>query len=128
MNHEKIYRLYCEANLAMYRREKANRPASERPALSPASQPNAISSMDFVSDALAHGHRLICLTVADDFSLESADIAVDHGISGAYLVRVLDRTACGSGETEGRYRRCPGHAHGPFKTNATLCRARVKAT
>ena len=50
--------------------------------------------MDFVSDALANGRRLKCLTVADDFSHESVDIAVDHGISGAYVVRVLDRAAC----------------------------------
>src|SRR3546814_1780197 len=49
--------------------------------------------MDFVSDALANGRRLKCLTVADDFTHESIDITVDHGISGAYAVRVLDRAA-----------------------------------
>ena len=94
VNHKKIYRLYREADLAVRRRRKAKRPASERQALSPASQPNAVWSMDFVSDALANGRRLKCLTVADDFSHESVDIAVDHGISGAYVVRVLDRAAC----------------------------------
>lgn len=46
--------------------------------------------MDFVSDALASGRRLKCLTVADDFTHESVDITVDHGISGAYVIRVLD--------------------------------------
>ena len=94
VNHKKIYRLYREADLAVRRRRKAKRPASERQALSPASQPNAVWGMDFVSDALANGRRLKCLTVADDFSHESVDIAVDHGISGAYVVRVLDRAAC----------------------------------
>src|SRR3546814_8519356 len=44
-------------------------------------------------DALANGRRLKCLTVADDFTHESIDITVDHGISGAYAVRVLDRAA-----------------------------------
>jgi hypothetical protein len=33
------------------------------------------------------------LTAADDFSHESVDIAVDFGISGQYVTRVLDRTA-----------------------------------
>jgi hypothetical protein len=46
------------------RRRKAKRPPSERIALAPVNRPNAVRSMDFVSDALANGHRLKCLTVA----------------------------------------------------------------
>lgn len=91
VNHKKIYRLYREANLVVRRRKKAKRPVGERQALLPASRPNAVWSMDFVSDALANGRRLKCLTVADDFSHECVDIAVDHGISGAYVVRLLPR-------------------------------------
>ena len=49
--------------------------------------------MDFVSDSLACGRRLKYLTVADDFTHESVDIAVDFGISGQYVTRVLDRAA-----------------------------------
>jgi putative transposase len=50
--------------------------------------------MDFVSDALASGRRrLKCLTVANDFGHECVDIAVDHGISGAYVVRLLKQAA-----------------------------------
>ena len=113
VNHKKIYRLYREADLAVRRRRKAKRPASERQALSPASQPNAVWSMDFVSDALANGRRLKCLTVADDFSHESVDIAVDHGISGAYVVRVLDRAACFRGYPRAvRTRRPPAFSSG----------------
>ncbi|MEA0663651.1 IS3-like element ISXca1 family transposase, partial [Xanthomonas campestris pv. campestris] len=40
------------------------------------------------------GRRIKCLTVADDFTHECVDIAVDHGISGAYVVRVLEQIAC----------------------------------
>lgn len=94
VNHKKVYRLYRNANLAVRRRKKARRPASERQALSPASAPNRVWSMDFVSDALANGRRLKCLTVADDFSHECVDITIDHGISGAYVVRVLDQATC----------------------------------
>jgi putative transposase len=50
-------------------------------------------SMDFVSDSLAYGRRLKCLIVADDFSNECFDIAVDFGIGGKYVTRLLDRAA-----------------------------------
>jgi putative transposase len=49
--------------------------------------------MDFVSDALKHGRRLKCLTIVDDFSKESVDIVLDHGISGLDVTRVLEQTA-----------------------------------
>ncbi|WP_372165123.1 integrase core domain-containing protein [Xanthomonas euvesicatoria] len=55
--------------------------------------PNDTWSMDFVFDALANARRIKCLTVVDDFTRESVDIAVDHGISGAYVVRLLDQAA-----------------------------------
>ena len=94
VNHKRIYRLYRQANLAVRRRRKAKRSLGERQPLRPATTPNAVWSMDFVSDALANGRRIKCLTVADDFSHESVDIVVDHGISGAYVVRMLDQAAC----------------------------------
>lgn len=94
VNHKKIYRLYCEANLAVRRRKKAKRPPGERQRLQAAAAPNGVWSMDFVADALANGRRLKCLTIADDFSHECIDIAVDHGISGSYVTRVLDQAAC----------------------------------
>ncbi len=49
--------------------------------------------MDFVSDGLANGRSIKCLTVADDFSHECVDIAVDYGISGQYVTRLLDQAA-----------------------------------
>ena len=93
VNHKKVYRLYREANLAVRRRKKAKRPDHARQRLQPAAWPNAVWSMDFVSDALANGRRLKCLTVADDFTHESVDIAVDHGMSSRYVIRVLDQVA-----------------------------------
>jgi len=49
--------------------------------------------MDSVSDSLSNGRRIKCLPVADDFGHESVEIAVDYGISGQYVTRILDRTA-----------------------------------
>jgi putative transposase len=69
---------------------------------------NEVWSMDFVSDSLSGGRRLKYLTVADDFSHESVDIAVDFGISGQYVTRLLDRARC-SGLPAGRaHRQRPG--------------------
>ena len=93
VNHKRVYRLYKDANLAVRRRKKAKRPPSERVPLQLAQKLNDVWSMDFVSDSLSNGRRIKCLTVADDFSHECVDIAVDYGISGQYVTRLLDQAA-----------------------------------
>jgi putative transposase len=93
VNHKRVYRLYRNANLAVRRRRKGKRPVHERVPLQLARAVNEVWSMDFVSDSLANGRRLKYLTVADDFSHECVDIAVDFGISGEYVTRLLDRAA-----------------------------------
>ena len=93
VNHKRIYRLYRQANLTVKKRRKVKRPSQERVPLQIAKSINEVLSMDFVSDSLANGRRIKCLTVVDDFSKESVGIAVDYGISGQYVTRVLDRVA-----------------------------------
>ncbi|WP_409513957.1 IS3 family transposase [Variovorax sp. MHTC-1] len=93
VNHKKIYRLYSKANLAVRKRKKVKRPASERVPLQLARSVNEVWSMDFVSDSLSTGRRIKCLTVADDFSHECVNISVDWGISGQYVTRLLDQAA-----------------------------------
>ena len=92
VNHKRVYRLYREANLSVRKRRK-QRIHSERIPLQIAQTVNEVWSIDFVSDSLANGRRLKCLTVADDFSHECVDIAVDFGISGQYVTRLLDQAA-----------------------------------
>ncbi len=92
-NHKRVYRLYRAANLAVRKRAKGKRPVGPRTPLVAASHVNATWSMDFVSDSLCRGRRLKCLTVADDFSHECVDIAVDFGIGGEYVTRLLDQAA-----------------------------------
>ena len=87
VNHKRVYRLYSKANLAVRRRKKTRRPASERVPLQIARNVNEVWSMDFVSDSLANARRIKCLTVADDLSHEYVDIAVDWGISGDYVTQ-----------------------------------------
>ena len=93
VNHKRIYRLYSQAQLTVRKRKKVRRAASERVPLTVAVRVNEVWSMDFVSDSLANGRRIKCLTVADDFTHECVDIAVDYGISGQYVTRLLDRAA-----------------------------------
>lgn len=63
---------------------------------------------------MANGRR--CLTIVDDFTRECVDIAVDYGISGTCVVRVLERGA--------RFRGYPAAVHtdnGPeFTSDAFL--------
>jgi putative transposase len=68
VNHKRVYRLYSGENLAVRKRKKARRPPAQRTPLNIATKVNEVWSMDFVSDSLANGRRLKCLTVADDFS------------------------------------------------------------
>jgi len=93
VNHKRVYRLYSAAQLAVRKRKKAKRPINERVPLQIAQRVNEVWSMDFVSDSLASGRRLKCLTVADDFSHECVEIGVDYGISGQYVTRLLDQAA-----------------------------------
>lgn len=93
VNHKRVYRLYTEQKLAVKRRKKAKRPISERVALFEPESANQVWSIDFVMDSLANGRKLKCLTVADDKTHECVDIAVDHGISGLYVTRILEQAA-----------------------------------
>ena len=93
VNHKRIYRLYSDAGLSVRRRKRRHGVAVERQALELPSSPNQVWSMDFVSDALANGRRIKVLTIVDDFSKEAINLAVDFGISGHYVTRVLDQAA-----------------------------------
>jgi putative transposase len=92
INHKRIYRLYSEAGLAVRRKVKAKL-YGERVPLIRAETVNQTWSMDFVSDSLSTGRRLKFLTVADDFSHECVQMAVDFGMGAGYVTRLLDEAA-----------------------------------
>jgi putative transposase len=52
-------------------------------------------SLDFVADALADGRRFRVLCVVDDFTREALAAVVDTSISGARVVRELERLVAG---------------------------------
>jgi len=92
INHKRIYRLYSEAGLAVRRKVKAKR-YGERVPLVKAETVNQTWSLDFVSDSLSTGRRLKFLTVADDFTRECVQMAVDFGMGASYVTRLLDEAA-----------------------------------
>ena len=91
VNHKRVWRLYKLNDLSVRKRRKVRRIPLERTPLQASRHVNDTWSTDFVMDALASGRRIKCLTVVDDFSRECVDIAVDHGMGGEYVTRMLDR-------------------------------------
>ena len=92
-NHKKVFRLYREQGLAVRERNKGKKYRGQRTPLVAATRVNQTWSLDFVSDSLANGRRIRCLTIADDFTQECIDIAVDFSMPGAYVTRILDQAA-----------------------------------
>jgi putative transposase len=93
VNHKRVYRLYRASDLAVRRRKRRKGLAVPREPLVLPVQRNDVWSMDFVMDALFNGRRLKILTIVDDCTKESVDLVVDYGISGQYVVRVLEQAA-----------------------------------
>jgi putative transposase len=92
-NHKRVYRLYQDAHLSVGKRRRKRGLPCETVPLAAAQRINEVWSMDFVSDSLANGRRIKCLTVADDFSHECVELAVDFGMGGEYVVRLLEQAA-----------------------------------
>ena len=113
INDKRVYRLYRLADLSVRKRRGKQRLKLERVPLHKCRAINEVWSMDFVSDSLASGRRIKCLTVTDDFSHECVDIAVDRGIGGQYVVRVLDQVARFRGLPAGRENRPGARVHEP---------------
>lgn len=74
INDKRVYRLYRLADLAVRKRRGRKRLRLERVPLHRCEAINEVWSMDFVSDSLANGRRIKCLTITDDFSHECVDI------------------------------------------------------
>ena len=93
VNVKRVYRLYKQADLGVRRRKRRKGLVVQREALVSPECGNEVWSMDFVMDALSSGRRLKILTIVDDCTKEAIDIAVDFGICGRYVTRVLDEVA-----------------------------------
>lgn len=91
VNRKRTYRLYRDAGLTVRRRKRKRIGPIERRPLPKPTAPNVSWSMDFVSDGLANGRRLRCLTIVDDCTRECLAIEVDTSLPGARVAATLDR-------------------------------------
>jgi putative transposase len=90
VNHKRVLRLYRLAGLGLRRQKRKRMPSLARGVPALPTQPNECWALDFVSDTLAWGRRIRCLTVVDCFTRESPAIEVDTSLPGVRVVRVLE--------------------------------------
>jgi putative transposase len=93
VNRKRVYRIYRDAGLAVRRRKRKRIGPVERKPLPKPVAANLSWSMDFVSDGLADGRRLRCLTIVDDCTRECLAIEVDTSITGTRVKHVMHRLA-----------------------------------
>ena len=93
VNRKHVYRIYREGGLAVRRRKRKRIGWVERKPLPKPLAANISWSTDFVSDGLADGRRLRCLTIVDDCTRECLAIEVDTSITGSRVKQVMERLA-----------------------------------
>lgn len=91
VNLKRIWRLYREERLSVRRRGGRKRALGTRAPMTVPQGADQRWSLDFVADALADGRRFRVLCVVDDFTREALATVVDTSISGARVVRELER-------------------------------------
>jgi putative transposase len=97
VNRKRVYRLYREEGL-MVRRLKRKRLVRAAPVNAHLTAANQEWGLDFVCDSLATGRGLRILTVVDGFTRESPAIAVNTGMSGQRVTRLLERAIAERGK------------------------------
>ncbi len=91
VNHKRVYRLYKQLRLSMYKKTKKRLPERIKQRLLLPEQPNRVWSLDFMSDSLGSGRRFRTLNILDDFNREVLAIEIDTSLSALRVVRVLDQ-------------------------------------
>lgn len=90
VNHNRVYRVYRAAGLAVPRRKRKRVAASRGPQARIGAMPNEHWSVDFMSDTLSSGRRLRTLSVLDTGTREALAIAVDTSLPSQAATRLLD--------------------------------------
>lgn len=91
INHKRVYRVYRAEGLLVRRRKRKRIGTRERPTLATPTGRNQRWSMDFISDALSTGRKFRSLNIVDDYNRECLAAEVDTSLTGARVVRVLER-------------------------------------
>src|SRR5438477_10692192 len=88
--HRRVLRLYRLARLTLRLQKRKRMPGVARCFPGLPTRPNECWALDFVSDTLASGRRIRCLTVVDCFTRESPAIETDTSLPGSRVVRLLE--------------------------------------
>jgi putative transposase len=91
MNQKKLRRLYKEEGLSVKRRRGRKRATGTREPMVTPDTPSKRWSLDFVSDVFSIGRRFRMLCVIDDYTRECLALVADTSLSGARVVRELER-------------------------------------
>jgi putative transposase len=90
-NHKRVYRIYRELELNMRIKPKKRLVREEPEKLAVPTEPNAMWSMDFMSDSLESAKPFRLLNVLDDFNREGLGIEVDVSLPSERVIRTLDQ-------------------------------------
>jgi len=92
VNAKRVYRLYCAEGLQLCNKTPKRKVSAKlREDRSPATAPNQLWAMDFMSDQLFDGRRIHILTIVDAFTRLSPAIDARHTYRGADVVGTLER-------------------------------------
>jgi putative transposase len=91
VNPKRIYRLYRAEGLAVRPRQRKRWAATARAPLRRPTQADQLWTMDFTQDALTSGRKFRTLNLMDGYTREALAIEADSSLSGARVVRVLER-------------------------------------
>jgi putative transposase len=98
VNAKRVYRLYREEGLVLRRkRPKRRRSAQRRQPAVALTRANEPWTMDFMSDALASGHRLRVFTLVDAYTRECVALDAAAHFSGRDVAQILTRVAATHG-------------------------------
>ena len=89
--------VYLNVKLNIRRKAKRRIPNRHPMPLCVPGTTNICWSMDFMSDALRHGHRFRTFNVVDDFNREVLSIDINSGITTERVIRSLDCIAAWRG-------------------------------
>jgi putative transposase len=90
-NHKRVYRVYKALALNIRRRAKKRLPERAKQPLLRLNEPNAVWSMDFMSDSLYSGRRYRLLNIIDEFNRELLDVEADTSLPALRVIKTLER-------------------------------------
>lgn len=128
-NHKRTERIYREEGLSLPKKKKKKSPFPRRVPMPPATRPNEIWSLDFLSDACVGGRKLRILTMIDNFSRIPPGILVNSSITGKRVTQFIDQVSVLHGYPENiRVDNGPEFTSGMFQSWASERNIQVEYT